>query len=314
MTSGAPPVRPLDVRREQLRELGHTDAEISAIILKEVPPPQPQAAATGMTGAGGVAGQTGVMSGVLNNLSVAMALATGFLPSIATDITNLLGAHSSLHQRSRAGVFLAVKLALVAVIGFAIFQEYQQHIISATITAEEQAKKIEAERRTAEAEAAANTAKAKGVGSGPTVEELLPSMPSHPNSRPGLGRVDDQRLEALETRIDAQQANPSATAASEAQADDTLPWITLLIFSVAPMSALAAAAYAKIPKATWKAFIIMNIIIINIFGFIFAVIVDQILSGKSDTGAYAELALLGVVLTFALWGIERWAKAKAALE
>ena len=127
MTSGAPPVRPLDVRREQLRELGHTDAEISAIILKEVPPPQPQAAATGMTGAGGVAGQTGVMSGVLNNLSVAMALATGFLPSIATDITHLLGAHSSLHERSRAGVFLAVKLALVAVIGFAIFQEYQQH-------------------------------------------------------------------------------------------------------------------------------------------------------------------------------------------
>ena len=156
MTSGAPPVRPLDVRREQLRELGHTDAEISAIILKEVPPPQPQAAATGMTGAGGVAGQTGVMSGVLNNLSVAMALATGFLPSIATDITNLLGAHSSLHQRSRAGVFLAVKLALVAVIGFAIFQEYQQHIISATITAVEQAKKIEAERRTAEAQAAAS--------------------------------------------------------------------------------------------------------------------------------------------------------------
>ena len=112
MTSGAPPVRPLDVRREQLRELGHTDAEISAIILKEVPPPQPQAAATGMTGAGGVAGQTGVMSGVLNNLSVAMALATGFLPSIATDMTNLLGAHSSLHQRSRAGVFLAVSLRL----------------------------------------------------------------------------------------------------------------------------------------------------------------------------------------------------------
>jgi hypothetical protein len=89
----------------------------------------------------GVAGQSGVMSGVLNNLSVAIGLLTGFLPSIATDIANFIGRNSSLQERSRAGVFLAAKLALVIVIGFAIYQEFQQHIIFNTEIAKQEATK-----------------------------------------------------------------------------------------------------------------------------------------------------------------------------
>jgi hypothetical protein len=154
--------RPLDARRAQLRELGYTDSEISTIILKEVPPPpQPQAAAATATTAvtGGVTGQ-GVMSGVLNNLSVAVGLATGFLPSIATDITHLIGRDSSLPERSKGGVYLVAKLAFVAAIGFAIYQEWEQHIISQTKIAEQQAinlgeqAKYAAEREKAVAEKA----------------------------------------------------------------------------------------------------------------------------------------------------------------
>lgn len=135
-----PEPRPLDARRAQLRTQGYTDDEISRAFADEIrqsSQPQPQSAAANSTVTGGVAGQ-GVMSGVLNNLSVAMALATGFLPSIATDVTNLIGG-DSLHVRSKAGVYLAVKLALVTVIGFAIYQEYQQHIISNTEIAKQQA-------------------------------------------------------------------------------------------------------------------------------------------------------------------------------
>jgi hypothetical protein len=147
MTSDAPPVRSLDALRADLRAEGHTDDEISRIIVewKSRQLSQPQAAAT--TGAGGVTG--GVMSGVLNNLSVAITLATGFLPSLATDIANLLGAHSSLQQRSRAGVFLAAKLALVIVIGFAIYQEWEQHIINATAISTASVTKTEAEAEVA---------------------------------------------------------------------------------------------------------------------------------------------------------------------
>jgi hypothetical protein len=175
------PEHPLNARRAQLRAQGYTDDEISRAFVEEIKQssqPQPRAAAaTGTTTVTGGVPSQGAMSGVLNNLSVAMAMASGFLPSVATDIANLFGAHSSLHQRSRAGVFLAAKLALVAAIGFAIYQEYQQHIIINT----EIAKHEEAIKR-AQAEAF--------TGCAPTNKELREMVQAKKEGRPPQGLLE----------------------------------------------------------------------------------------------------------------------------
>jgi hypothetical protein len=48
---------------------------------------------------------------------------------------------------------VAIKAVVVLVLGYAAWQEWNQHIISATTIAAEQAQKIDAERRKAEYEA-----------------------------------------------------------------------------------------------------------------------------------------------------------------
>src|ERR1700733_6144319 len=145
---------PLDARRAELRAKGCTEDEISRIIVRETAQPQtqPQAGAAGFAGQG--VGVQGVWTGALNNLSVALAYVKGFLPSIAEDIANLIGAGKSVEVRSRAGVFLVAKLAFAGVLAFAVYQEYQQHIIYATETARQQALKAAEDTEIAKNQAA----------------------------------------------------------------------------------------------------------------------------------------------------------------
>ena len=132
MTSDTPPVRPLDARDAQPRTEGYIDAEISEIMLiegksNELPQLQPQAAAAAAAAAD--QDRAAGSFGVLYSLRVARRLVTGFLPSVETDIVKLTGRDRSLPERSRAGAFLAVKLAFVALICFAIGQELLPRMI-----------------------------------------------------------------------------------------------------------------------------------------------------------------------------------------
>jgi hypothetical protein len=77
------------------------------------------------------------MSGVLGNASAAVSYARGAILGIRGDIRNLFDRTAQPLERAMSGGFLAFKLGVVAVISFAIYQEWQQHIISQTEIAAE---------------------------------------------------------------------------------------------------------------------------------------------------------------------------------
>jgi hypothetical protein len=137
-----PFIHPLDAQIAEMRARGVTEDVISKFILDKLKEsdarsqPQPQAGAAGFNSGVGV---QGVMTGALNNFTVALTYAQGFLPSVAADITNLFGGQKSLDVRSRAGVFLLAKVAFVGVLGFAIYQEFLTHIIYGTEAARNEA-------------------------------------------------------------------------------------------------------------------------------------------------------------------------------
>ena len=89
--------------------------------------------------------QGGSMSGVLRNASAAVSYARGAIFGIRGDIRNLFHRTAPPLERVMSGGFLGFKLAVVAVISFAIYQEWQQHIISQTEIAAAQAQKFRAE-------------------------------------------------------------------------------------------------------------------------------------------------------------------------
>ena len=89
--------------------------------------------------------QGGNMSGVLRNASAAVSYARGAIFGIRGDIRNLFDRTAPPLERAISGGFLAFKLAVVAVVSFAIYQEWQQHVISQTEIAAAQALKLRAE-------------------------------------------------------------------------------------------------------------------------------------------------------------------------
>ena len=114
------------------------EAEISQIIKNR------QSAGSQPTG-GAPPMQGGNMSGVLGNASAAVSYVRGAIFEIRGDIKKLFDRTAPPLERVMSGGFLAFKLAVVAVISFAIYQEWQQHIISQTEIAAAQAQKLRAE-------------------------------------------------------------------------------------------------------------------------------------------------------------------------
>jgi hypothetical protein len=137
-----PAARPYDAERARLRAAGLTDDEISRIFIARELGGSPQQAGAGISG--GAPGH-GIMSGVANNVIVALAHVRGAIPAVARQILTVGDRSASPAARLGAFVSLIVAAGLICVLGYAVFQEWQQHIISATEIAEQQAAKAKTE-------------------------------------------------------------------------------------------------------------------------------------------------------------------------
>jgi hypothetical protein len=117
---------PLDEERARLREAGYTDEEISRYFVERLRG-EGQAPATG----GGAAPQ-GNMSGVLGNANAVLGHVRATIPVVASATANLSNPAASPGSRFKSAVVLAGIGLIVCVLGFAIWQEWQQHIIYET--------------------------------------------------------------------------------------------------------------------------------------------------------------------------------------
>jgi hypothetical protein len=136
--------KPLDAERARLRAAGYTEAEISQILIARASAPAQAPGATGQPVA------PGVFSGTLGNVGAAMSYGRSFLPTLRGDLVKTFDRALSPIRRIEAALFLAFKVAVIAVIAYAVKQEWDQHIISATETAAQQAKKMAADARQSE--------------------------------------------------------------------------------------------------------------------------------------------------------------------
>ena len=127
---------PLDPEREQLRKAGYTDAEISQILIAR--------ASQHPAGAG-----QGVMSNVLSSILAVGSYARMVIPSFRKDVTTMFDGTVTASARVGATASLAVKAVVVLVLGYAAWQEWNQHIISNTEIARQQAVKAKAEAQAA---------------------------------------------------------------------------------------------------------------------------------------------------------------------
>jgi hypothetical protein len=141
-------VRPLDAERARLRASGLTEDEISKIFVARELGRQPQQAAA----SAGPAGQS-IMSGTLNNLSAVLSHVRGVIPAIARHIITVRDRSASASARLTAALSLTATAGLILVLGYAVLQEWKQHIVSATEIATAQVGKTRAEACTARAEA-----------------------------------------------------------------------------------------------------------------------------------------------------------------
>ena len=117
------PATPLDAERARLRAAGYSDAEISQILIARAsaPPSAPHS--------------PGVLSNVLGSIMAAGAYTAGLFTSLRTDAATIFGGGATAGARAGAFLTLLLKLAVIALIGFGAWQEWQQHILSAPQTA-----------------------------------------------------------------------------------------------------------------------------------------------------------------------------------
>jgi len=134
--AGTPTPNPLDAERARLRKEGFTDHQIRQILMA-----REFAAPTQATGGSG----QGVMTGVFSSLGAVLSHARGILPSIKTDLAKLFDRAASPPVRVKAAGYLALMAAVIVVLAYAVKQEWQQHIISATEIAASQVEKTAAE-------------------------------------------------------------------------------------------------------------------------------------------------------------------------
>jgi hypothetical protein len=87
----------------------------------------------------------GVMSTVLGSLVAVASHARSVVPSFRKDVATIFDRAAPTSARAGATASLVVKVIVVLVLGYAAWQEWNQHIISATAIAEQQARKARAE-------------------------------------------------------------------------------------------------------------------------------------------------------------------------
>jgi hypothetical protein len=138
-----PTPAPLDAERERLRSVGYTDAEISHILTQREIGASPQP---------GGAGQ-GVMSNVLSSIVAVGSHARGLIPTFRKDVATIFDGAATVSARAGATASLIVKAVVILVLGYAAWQEWQQHIIYSTEIAREQVRKTKAEATEAETKA-----------------------------------------------------------------------------------------------------------------------------------------------------------------
>ena len=131
----------------------YTDAEISQILIN-------QASGIGSQQPAGAAPVQGTMTGVLGNASAVLSHVRGTIPAIKADFANLSNPAAPSPARAKSAAALAAVAVIVAVLGYAIYQEWQIHIINAPITAAAQAQKAAAEAAVAAEVAKGEAAKA----------------------------------------------------------------------------------------------------------------------------------------------------------
>jgi TPR repeat protein len=128
---------PLEAERERLRKAGYTDTEISQILV---------ARALGSSGHSADAPTSqGVLSGTLSSVMAIGSYARGTVFTIRHDLATIFDATALASARVGAAAMLVFKVAVIAVLAYAGWQEWHQHIISATEIADSQARKIRAE-------------------------------------------------------------------------------------------------------------------------------------------------------------------------
>jgi len=143
-----PAANPLDAEREQLRKAGYTDAEVSQILIARASAAAQQPA--------GAAGQ-GVMSNVLSSIVAVGSHARALIPSFRKDVMTVFDGAAATSARAGATASLAVKAVIILVLGFAAWQEWRQHIISATAIADAEVRKRHAEECSARSKALIDT-------------------------------------------------------------------------------------------------------------------------------------------------------------
>ena len=134
---GAP--TPLDAERARLRAKGWSDDKIEKILFER------EVAGSQQSPAAGAAPVQGNMTGVLGNASAALSHARGAIPALKSEVANLSDPNAPPQARAKSAVVLACAALIVAVLGYALYQEWQIHIVNAPITATGQATKTTAE-------------------------------------------------------------------------------------------------------------------------------------------------------------------------
>jgi hypothetical protein len=127
---------PLNAERETLRKAGYTEAEVSQILIARALSASQQPA--------GAVGQ-GVMSNVLCSIVAVASHARALIPAFRKDVMTAFDGAASVSARAGATASLAVKAVAVLVLGYAGWQEWNQHIVYATEIARQQALKAKAE-------------------------------------------------------------------------------------------------------------------------------------------------------------------------
>jgi uncharacterized protein YecT (DUF1311 family) len=122
----------LDAERERLRKQGYTKAEISQILIA-------RAVGGGAPKSQGAPLPRGVLSNVLGSVVAVGGYAAGLFTTIRHDVATMVDASSKPSARAGAFASLLFKAAMIGVLGFAARQEWQQHIMSATQTAADDA-------------------------------------------------------------------------------------------------------------------------------------------------------------------------------
>jgi hypothetical protein len=124
---------PLDAERARLRAEGHSEGEISQILIN-------RASGNGSQQPAGPAPvQGGNMSGVLGNASAVLSHMKGTIPVLKADLTNLSSSTAPPKSRAKSFAVLAFAAVIAAVLAFAVYQEWQRHIIFETEIQKEQA-------------------------------------------------------------------------------------------------------------------------------------------------------------------------------